>query len=91
MSHKQGCRWEIDGRECSCHQPTVWGRGLLYACDCCERPRAALRFTLCPECQRHQHHSMEALEGVHQLMDEEDGLGSAPAGAESGPFHVQSS
>ena len=90
MSHVRGCRWEIEGSECSCHQPTIWGRGLLYTCDCCEEPRAAIRFTLCPECEQHQDQPTHAIESVHRAMSEDDGLDSAPSGAGSGPSYVQS-
>lgn len=90
MSHKQGCQWERTSIACSCHQPTVWSRALLYACDCCGEPRAPIRFTLCPECYQHQDEPIHAIESVHQSMSDEDGLDSAPSGAGSGPSYVQS-
>lgn len=87
MSHLPWCQWESGRRWCACHQPTVWGLGYTYLCDCCEQPRAHKVNALCEDCAHHQDEPIGSIDIAHRSMDEHDGF-FPPSGAGGGRFFV---
>lgn len=57
QGHKKHCAYRNNSDfPCVCHPPTLFHESMkLWYCDCCERPRAILRYGLCEMCSEHQY------------------------------------
>lgn len=54
--HKRRCLFNGDhDHPCTCQPTTLWADAELWLCDCCNEPRATIRFGLCDLCEHHQY------------------------------------
>lgn len=68
VGHKDRCMYVgSHSYACTCQPPTVWGRTLLWRCDCCEQPAAPVQYGLCAMCESHQYDPPWKAEAEHEV------------------------
>ena len=68
--HKSFCLYQDNSHDyaCTCQPPTIWGRPLMWHCDCCGRPRSPMKWGLCDLCHGHQYDPVSKAQADHEAV-----------------------